>query len=72
MPESAIISLQEIFNHPLSMGYFSDKFKTAIVKLIPKPNIDHTNPINYRPISLSEVIGKLLEKKSSIKDSDNI
>lgn len=44
------------------MGYFPDKFKTAIIKMIPKPNTDHSNPINYRPISLLEVTGKVLEK----------
>lgn len=32
------------------------------MKLIPKPNIDHTKPINYRPISLLEVTGKKIEK----------
>lgn len=44
------------------MGYFPDKFKTAIIKFIPKENTDSTNPINYRPISLLEVTGKVLEK----------
>lgn len=43
------------------MGYFPEKFKTAIIKLIPKTNTDHTNPINYRPVSL-DVNGKILEK----------
>lgn len=62
LPLSAITKLQWIFNHSLSMGYFPNKFKNAIIKLIPKPNTDHTNPINYRPISLLEVTGEILEK----------
>lgn len=62
LPLSALTKLQWIFNHALSTGYFPLKFKTAIIKLIPKPNTDHTNPINYRPISLLEVTGKFLEK----------
>lgn len=44
------------------MGYFPNIFKAAIIKLLPKPNTDHTNPINYIPISLLEVSGKVLEK----------
>lgn len=48
------------------MGYFPRKFKTAISKLILKPNTDHTSPLNYRPIYLLEVTGKILEKSSAI------
>lgn len=44
------------------MGYFPIKFKTALIKLIPKPDTDQTNPLNYRPISLLEVTGKFFEK----------
>lgn len=44
------------------MGYFPDKFETAVIKIIPKPNTDYTNPLNYRLISLLEVPGKVLEK----------
>ena len=44
------------------MGYFPKQFKTGTIKLLPKPNTDHTQPINYRPISLLEVTGKILEK----------
>lgn len=62
LPNIALIQLQWIFNHTLSMGYFPNKFKTAIIKLLPKPNTDHTEPSNYRPISLLEVPRKILEK----------
>lgn len=62
MPENAVTVLQMILNHALSMGYFPKRFKTVIVKLKPKPDSDHTNPINYRPISLLEVTGKIFEK----------
>lgn len=62
LPDSAITKLQWIFNHTLSMGLFPNKFKTVIIKLLPKPQTDNTNPINYRPISLLEVTGKILEK----------
>lgn len=62
LPDNAIETIKHIFNHALSMGYFPKKFKTAVIKMIPKDNTKHTDPMNYRPISLLEVTGKLLEK----------
>ena len=62
LPHEAIDVLQALFNHTLSAGYFPETYKTAILKFIPKSNTDPTNPINYRPISLLEVTGKILEK----------
>ncbi len=47
--------LKHIFNQTLSMGCHTRRFKTAIIKLIPKANTNPTNPINHRPISLLEV-----------------
>lgn len=44
------------------MGYHPDKFKTTIIKLLPKTGTDNKNPINYRPISPFVVPGKILEK----------
>ena len=60
--DDSLEKLIKLFNHTVSMGYFPQLFKTATLKLIPKPNTDHSQPINYRPISLLEVTGKLLEK----------
>lgn len=39
-----------------------NKFKTATLKLLPKPSTDPHNPINYKLISLLEVPEKVLEK----------
>ncbi len=54
--------LKNIFNACLSMGYFPDVFKEAIIKFIPKKDKSPLNPINYRPISLLEVPGKIFER----------
>ena len=62
LPNQAIIILKDIFNSTLSLGYFPAKFKHAKIILIPKPNTKGTNPTEYRPISLLEVPGKVLEK----------
>ena len=44
------------------MGYFPQPYKHAKIILLPKPNKSTTDPINYRPISLLEVQGKILER----------
>lgn len=62
LPDNAVETIKQIFNHSLSMGYYPNKFKTAVIKMIHKPNTNHTDPINYRPISLLEVTGKVFEK----------
>lgn len=62
LPEEAITRLRNIFNATLSAGYFPDKFKTATIKFIPKQGKNIKLPSNYRPISLLEVPGKILER----------
>ena len=44
------------------MGYFPNKFKTAKIILLTKPNKKGINPLDYRPISLLEVPSKIYEK----------
>ena len=54
--------LKDIFNACFSIGYFPNCFKEAIIKFIPKKDKTLTDPINYRPISLLEVPGKIFER----------
>lgn len=62
IPKEAIIKLKNAFNAFLSAGYFPDKWKEAILRLIPKPGKNPHHPLNYRPISLLEVPGKVFER----------
>ena len=62
LPHKTIIILTRIFNAALSAGYFPDAFKHSHQFLIPKPGKIHTNPNNYRLITLIEPISKIFEK----------
>ena len=62
VPDSAIEYLIDIFNAALSAGYFPDKFKSSIVKFIPKEGKVPNEPTGVRPISLLETPGKILER----------
>ena len=45
-----------------SIGYFQITFKHGEIILIAKDGKDFANPINYRPITLLEVFGKVMER----------
>ncbi|CAL4204942.1 unnamed protein product, partial [Meganyctiphanes norvegica] len=62
LPENIIEYILVIFNASLASGYFPKKFKSAILKLLPKDGKDITLPQNYRPIALLDNIGKIFEK----------
>ena len=47
LPNSYIIYLTKIYNAALSMGYFPDSFKQAIVIMKPKKGKNTNNPLNY-------------------------
>ena len=49
------------FNIVWSSGNIPKQFKHAVVVPIPKPGKDLTDPLSYRPISLTSQLGKLLE-----------
>lgn len=55
--------LMDLFAACLRAGHHPRSWKEAIVCVIPKPNrADYTLAKNFRPISLLECLGKLLEK----------
>lgn len=52
----------KLFNAALATGYFPDPLKIAKMIFIPKEGKDLKRRENYRPISLLEMLGKILEK----------
>ena len=61
LPRFYISYLTYLFNHLLNLNYFPRAWKVATVAPLPKPNLDHSEPSNYRPISLLSCISKLFE-----------
>ena len=62
LPKIIIVQIAHIFSAALSLGYFPDNLKSAIMIFIPKPNKPKWDPGNYRPISLISTIAKIYGK----------
>ena len=52
----------DMYNHLLRNNLLPDNWRHAIVIPIPKPGKDPSCPVNYRPISLTSSLCKLLER----------
>lgn len=61
-PEPALQYLLRLFNVIWLSQTFLDQWREAYVIGIPKHHKDHTHPSNYRPISLTCNLCKILEK----------
>ena len=62
LPDNAKQYLLLILNNCFSSSFFPERWKKSIIVSIPKPNKDHTNSRNYRPIALTSVLCKVLER----------
>jgi hypothetical protein len=62
LPKNMIHFLIYIFNMSISAGYFPDSLKHATMIFLPKPNTSQKQVQNYRPISLLDIHGKILDK----------
>jgi endonuclease/exonuclease/phosphatase (EEP) superfamily protein YafD len=62
LPDPAVKLLTSIINAMLKTGHFPTDWKLAKVLMLPKPGKDHSDPNNYRPISLLCTLSKVAEK----------
>lgn len=62
LPVSALRYLASIYESSFNTKYFPDAWKLGTTILIPKPKKDHSNPRNYRPITLLPALGKTFER----------
>jgi len=62
LPEPAKEQLLVLFNLIYREGYFPQQWKESIIIPIPKPDKNHADPTNYRPISLTSNLSKTLER----------
>lgn len=61
-PEETLDYLLKIYNHIWENNTYPNKWKESIVVPILKPNTEKSDPYNYRPISLSNCLSKILQK----------
>ena len=62
LPRVALERLNDIINILLSMGYFTVTYKNGLMVLAPKEGKGNREAINFRPITLLETPGKILER----------
>ena len=62
LPMSALHNPASIYQTAIETQYFPKPWKDGTTILLPKPQKDHTNPKNYRPITLLPALGKTLER----------
>lgn len=62
LPRESLAVLLQIFNEIWSTQTFPDSWRLATVVPIPKPGKDLSDASNYRPISLTSCLCKLMEK----------
>jgi endonuclease/exonuclease/phosphatase family metal-dependent hydrolase len=62
LPGSAVEVLYQIYSKCLALSYFPTAWKAAKVISLLKPGKPPRNPASYRPISLLNIFGKVLER----------
>ncbi|KAJ4447178.1 hypothetical protein ANN_09179 [Periplaneta americana] len=62
LPPKALNYLAELYTGSLRLGHTPKRWKHSHILLFPKPGKDASDPQNYRPISLTSTLAKLMEK----------
>ena len=61
LPDPALQTLLDLLNNIWETGDLPSIWKLATVIPIPKPEKDHFDPSNYRPIALASCVCKTME-----------
>lgn len=72
LPRKSIVHLTKIYNACLKYSHFPTQWKEATIITLPKPGKDPTKTSNYRPISLLNYLGKILEKVIATRINQNL
>lgn len=67
LPANIITNITHLFNCSYQTGNYPSQFKTGEIILFPKENTETSNPKNYRPISLLNILGKVFAKLLNTK-----
>ena len=62
VPPNMIKNLATFFNASLAIGYYPQQYKNSLMIFIPKVGKSPIDHINYRPICLLNIPGKIFEK----------
>ena len=62
LPNSALSVLLRVYNHDWESGCFLPLWCDLVVIPIPKPGKDHSDPSNFRPITLTSCLCKTMER----------
>ena len=62
LPKNTLLSIKHLFNLCLRENKIPQTWKSAKITMIPKKDSSKTNPNNYRPISVTSCLGKILER----------
>lgn len=62
IPDESLMFLLSLFNRIWYTGDYPSSWSVAVIIAIPKPGKDHRQATNYRPISLTSCLCKVMEK----------
>ena len=67
LPNVTLRYIVDLFNRIWTSKQFPSCWRTSIVLPFPKANKDHRNPKNYRPITLTSCLCKLMERIVNVR-----
>lgn len=70
LPVECYYYLLELYNYCFKNSFIPSSWKTAKIKVLKKKEDDLDNPASYRPISLINVVSRVLEKIINIRLTD--